>query len=247
MSTALGALAVLLMLGLMGTYFFRIRTGYRFHLRKIPALDVLPKIISRAVEAGQRVHVSLGTGSLLDATSASTLAGLAVLDHLADRGCASGEPPLVTIADPMVLPAAQDSLRGGFTRHGRAKAFRNSQVEMIAPQPTIYAMGASNHLHSERTAANVMIGRFGPEALLLAEPGAQRGITQLAGTDDPQAMAMLMAAADESIIGEEIYAVPAYLSHKPAHLASLKAQDIMRIVIVALILILTLLRTAGIM
>jgi hypothetical protein len=91
-----------------------------------------------------------------------------------------------------------------------------------------------------------MIGSFGPEALLLAEPGAQRGIKQTGGTETPQAMGLFYAATDSPIIGEEIFAVPAYLGHKPAHLASLRAQDVMRIGVVALIIIAALLRTLGI-
>jgi hypothetical protein len=88
-----------------------------------------------------------------------------------------------------------------------------------------------------------MIGSFGPEALLLAEPGVQKGVAQVAGTDDPQAMSMLVAAVDDPLIGEEVFAVPAYLDRQPAHLASLRAQDVMRVGIIILIIIAALLRT----
>ena len=235
--TILSILIILAMLGFILFYTRKIKAGYQVHLRHIPALDRLPHLMSQAVESGQQIHISLGTGGLTDRTTASTLAGLAVLDHLAERGCGSGVPPLVTVADPMVLPAAQDSLRQVCFRHGRPKEYSGTQVEMVAPQPTIYALGASTRLDQKETAANLMFGSFGPEALLLAEPSAQSGIPQLVATDDPQAMALLMAAADDSIIGEELYAVPAYLNRKPAHLASLRAQDLLRIGVIALILI----------
>ncbi len=243
---ALGALTILMMLILMLLFMRLIRGGLKVYLRHIPALDSLPYLVSRAVEGGKKIHVSLGTGGLIDSKTASTLAGLAVLDHLAERGCASGAAPHVTIADPLVLPAAQDSLRQAYSRAGRQRDFRPGQAEMVAPQPTIYALGASTYLHPDETAANLMIGSFGPEALLLAEPGAQRGITQVGGTDDPQAMAMLIATTGDPIIGEEIYAVPAYLRRKPSYLASLRAQDVMRIGVIALIIIAVLLRTLGV-
>jgi hypothetical protein len=223
-----------------------VRAGNNVYLRRIRSLDGLLHLVSRAVESGQKIHISLGTGRLTDTTTATTLAGLAVLDSIAERGCGSGAAPIVTVADPMVLHAAQDSLRQAFNRSGRPKEFSNNQVELVAPQPVIYAQGASMHLHPKETAANLMIGSFGTEALLLAEPGAQRNITQVAGTDDPQAMATLIAAVDSPVIGEEIYAISAYLNRKPAHLASLKAQDIMRVGVIALIVIATLLRTIGV-
>jgi len=207
--TALGILIILTMLALILFFVRRMKAGHEIHLRHIPALDSLPQLLSQAVESGQEIHVSLGTGGITDTTTATTLAGLAVLDYLAERGCGSGAPPVVTVADPMVLAAAQDSLRRAYRRHHRPQDYSGTQVEMVAPQPVIYALGASTRLDPRDTAANLMFGSFGSEALLLAEPGAQRGITQLAGTDDPQAMATLQAAADDSVIGEELYAVPA--------------------------------------
>lgn len=239
--TALGILIILTMLALILFFVRRMKAGHEIHLRHIPALDSLPQLMSQAVESGQEIHVSLGTGGITDTTAATTLAGLAVLDYLAERGCGSGAPPVVTVADPMVLAAAQDSLRRAYRRHHRPQDYSGTQVEMVAPQPVIYALGASTRLDPRDTAANLMFGSFGSEALLLAEPGAQRGITQLAGTDDPQAMATLQAAADDSVIGEELYAVPAYLSRIPAHVASLRAQDVLRIAVAALILIASLL------
>lgn len=246
MTTALGILIMLAMLVLMVFYVRRIKAGHEIHLRHIPALDSLPQVMSRAVEGGQEIHVSLGTGGITGATTATTLAGLAVLDYLAERGCDSGAPPLVTVADPMVLTAAQDSVRRAYCWKQRGQDYRGTQVEMMAPQPVIYALGASTRLDPDETAANLMFGSFGSEALLLAEPSAQRGIIQLAGTDDPQAMAMLQAAADGSLIGEELFAVPAYLRRSPAHVASLRAQDVLRLAIVGLILVASVLALLGI-
>lgn len=243
---ALGALTVIVMLFLILLFTHWVKSGREIHLRPIPALDDLPNLVSQAVESGQQIHVSVGTGGITGTMTAATLAGLVVLDHIAERGSAAGAAPMVTVADPMVLPAAQDGLRRAFARAGRAKEYRSTQVEIIAPQPTIYALGAAMRLDADETAANVMIGAFGQEALLLAEPGAQKGIPQTSGTDAPQAMGLLYAASDSPIIGEEIFAIPAYLGHKPAHLASLKAQDVMRIGVVALIVIAALLQTLGI-
>lgn len=243
---ALGAFAVIVMLVLILLFTRWIRSGRQVHLRPISALGDLPNLVSRSVESGQQIHVSVGTGGITGTTTATTLAGLVVLDQIARHGSAAGEAPIVTVADPMVLPAAQDRLRQAFARAGRAGEYRSTQVEIIAPQSTVYALGAATHLHAKETAANVMIGAFGQEALLLAEPAAQRGIKQTSGTDAPQAMGLLYAATESPIIGEEIYAIPAYLGREPAHLASLKAQDVMRVGIGALIIIAALLRTLGI-
>jgi hypothetical protein len=242
---AFGWLVIIIMLALILVFTHRIKNGSQITIRPIRALEHLPTLTSQAVESGQKIHVSVGTKGISDINTASTLTGLAALDYLADRGCGSGSPPAVTIADPMVLPAAQDSLRRAYTHHHRTDEFKNTQAEMIAPQPFAYATGAFSRLKSEKVIANVMLGSFGPEVLLMAETGEQMGATQIAGTDNPEAMAMLMATVDEPLIGEEMFAVPAYLNRLPAQLASLKTQDVMRLCIVAVIVIATTLRTIG--
>lgn len=239
----IGVVFIVIMLLLILYFSQRIRSGRQVYLRNIPSLTILPSLIGRAVEGGQGIHISLGTRGITGTRTATTLAGLSVLDQLADQGCASSAPPMVTIADPLVLPAAQDSLRQAYGRHQRTDEFDIIQVEMVAPQPTIYALGTAARLQSEELAANVMLGAFGAEALLLAEPGAQKGVIQIAGTDDPQAMAMLIAAVDNPIIGEELFAIPAYLQRKPVQLASFEAQDVMRLGIIVLIVIVALFRT----
>ena len=54
-------------------------------LREIPALTSLYRTLGLSIEDGTRLHISLGTGSLLDARGGSALAGLAMLRHLAER------------------------------------------------------------------------------------------------------------------------------------------------------------------
>lgn len=243
--TALGGLIVLIMLALLIFFTHWIKSGNPVFIRSIHALRNLPSLTSRAVESGQKIHVSLGTGGITDTRTASTLAGLAALDYLADKGCGSGAPPAVTIADPMVLPAAQDSLRRAFSLYQRLDEFKGTQVEMVAPQPFAYAAGAFSRLHPEKVIANVMLGSFGPEVLLLAESAEEKEAAQIAGADDPQAMSLLVASVDHPIIGEEMYAVPAYLNRQPAHLASLRVQDMMRIGIIFVIVIAVLVRTMG--
>ena len=59
----------------------------------------------------------------------------------------------------------------------------------------------------------------------------------LAGSDDLPAQAVLYAAAQEPLIGEELYAAGAYLKTGPVHTASLRAQDLLRWVIILAILL----------
>ena len=67
----------------------------------------------------------------------------------------------------------------------------------------------------------------------------------LAGTQDPTTQAALFAAADHSLIGEDVYAGGAYIGRDAAHVASLRAQDVMRVALVVIIVLGALGKTFG--
>jgi len=66
------------------------------------------------------------------------------------------------------------------------------------------------------------------------------------GTDDVQSQALLYATAAHPLIGEEIFAGGAYLRRDRAHLASLRVQDAMRLILILGILLGALLGLLGV-
>jgi hypothetical protein len=91
----------------------------------------------------------------------------------------------------------------------------------------------------------MLVGSFGSEVALAADFGERQRAFVLAGTDDIQSQALLYVTAEHPLIGEEVFAGGAYLNVGPLHRASLRAEDLLRTLIVALILIGTVLRTLG--
>lgn len=73
-----------------------------------------------------------------------------------------------------------------------------------------------------------MVGSFGDEYLLMGETAARQGMAHIGGTSNPNTLPFIYASAQETLLGEEIYAAGAYLQKRPAHLGSLAAQDLMR-------------------
>jgi hypothetical protein len=102
-------------------------------------------------------------------------------------------------------------------------------------------------LTSEEVSIHILSGSFGTEGALAADFGRRNQAFVLAGTDDVQTQALFYGTADYPLIGEELFAGGAYLGVGELHKASLRAQDIIRIVIVALILLGTLLKTFGVL
>jgi len=225
-------------------------TGYRrrrtIAFRKMRGFEELGRAIERAVEAGERVHLSLGTGSVIGSDSGPALAGLAVLSRMATATSMSDKPSVITAGDGAMMVLAQDRLRTGYQQVGESTRFQLTAGRMLGPTPFSYVAGLPAILGTGDVTVHVMIGSFGAEAALAADFGERNGVFVLAGTDDVQAQSLLYATATHPLIGEEVFAGGAYLNAGPLHQASLSTQDLVRFLIVAAILLGTLLRTFGV-
>jgi hypothetical protein len=221
----------------------RVSAGKGPTLRVIPGFTALRRLTSQSVETGRPIHLSVGTQGISGQNTAQTLAGLTTLQYLAQQAAVLGAPPIVSVADATALIAAQDMLRHTYEQHGEIERFNPYSVTMIAPEPIVYASGVAGILAREDILANVMVGVFGDEYLLAGETSVRKDISQVVGSGNPQALPLMMASANEVLIGEEIFASGAYLTRIPAHIASVIVQDWMRLLIVLLIVIGIVLRT----
>jgi hypothetical protein len=91
--------------------------------------------------------------------------------------------------------------------------------------------------------ANVMVGHFGDEYLLLGEAGAQRHIVQVAGSNALGVHPFMKATSDQILVGEEMFAAGAYLTDLPEYAASLRLQDVLRLLIVIAVVVGVLIKT----
>jgi hypothetical protein len=213
----------------------RIQDGQRVGLRPLSGFESLTNQIGRAVESGRRVHFSLGRAALNRSNAPASLAALSALDYLAEDGCASNVPPIVTVGEATLLPAAQDQLRGAYSKAGRSKNFSNTMVEFVAADtsPMSYAAGVSYTIQHSNVGSNLLMGHMGPEIAIILEAGGRENMDQIVGSDDPTALAVGAAMSDDLLIGEELFAAGAYMKGEPAQLASLQIQDILRLIIAA--------------
>ncbi len=242
-------LAALMLVVLLVFLFFllfadkRVRFGFRPTLRPLPGFALLDGFAEQAVETGRTLHVSMGTRGIGGASTADTMAGLMALERLAEQAVATGLKLVITVSDPSLLPIAQDTLRRAYERRGYPQGYNPEHLRYIAPDAIAYAAGVMGILEREDVIANVMIGGFGDEFLLMGENGARKGIQQVGGASSPETLPLVYISMDEALLGEEIYAGGAYLSSKPSHLGSLLAQDWLRSAIILAIILGVLIRT----
>lgn len=204
-------------------------------MRPLPAFQDLLDEIGYAAESGGAIHIALGSGGLYGEDAITSLAGLQVVESLADATVSYSAPPIITVGDPTLLPIAQDILRRAYERNGVPELYDPGRVRFVAPSPVAYAAGAANVAATENVTANVMVGDFEAEVSLIADAGARRGLPQLAAAAATRAISALYPVTDRLAIGEELYAAGAQMTGERRYLVGLILQDILRVILVLII------------
>jgi hypothetical protein len=210
------------------------KQGMKLFIRKIAGLDAVEEAVGRATEMGRPV---LFVPGLQELDEIQTIAGISILGRVA-RITAQYETPLVVpVRYPLVLAASQEVVEQAYREVGREDAYNKDTVQYVAGEQMAFAATVNGMMMRDRPAANIFMGAFFAESLLLAETGNAAGSIQIAGTAQPEQLPFFIAACDYTLMGEELYAASAYLSHEPLLLGGLKGQDMMKVLIVLSIII----------
>ncbi len=228
----IGLIALILFFIFQIFYTVRFTAGRRPRFRSIPVFNALHGQMGRAIESGKALHVSVGTGGISGEEMTATLAGISIVEFLADEAAASGIAPVITTSDSTTLLLAQDTLRRPHVRQGDLSGYQSLSAQQLALNSTQYATATMDYLAHDQVSANVMSGAFGVEVGLIEHEADKQSLSQMTGAADPRALAIMVASHANVLMGEEIYAAKAYLQARPQHLASLRTQDVLRWLIV---------------
>ncbi|MBM3187625.1 MAG: hypothetical protein FJZ90_02765 [Chloroflexi bacterium] len=208
----------------------RARSGRRFALRPISIYARFREMISQATESGRPVQLCMGTGQIGTGATAEVVAGLTMFEFAA-RQAALGDASLQGVTgDATVLAAARGALQRESRLAGAGERDLGREVHFCGPTGMPYAAGSLDTLRVYGPLGNTLIGPHDAEGLWIAEACSRSSMQQVGGTADPAAAALMRLALGEVLVGEEVFAAGAYL-HRPSHLGSLAAQDLMRLVI----------------
>ncbi len=221
---------------------FRARAGRELYVRPIAGLKALDEAIGRATEMGKSV---LYVPGLSDMSEVGTFAAITILYRLAQRVAEMGCDIDVPCYDPVVMTVLDGAVRDAYSKAGRPDAFRPGCVHYVSAQQFAYVAAVNGFMLRERPAANIYMGSFYAESLLLAETGATTGAIQIAGTDKVTQLPFFVCACDYTLLGEELFAASAYLGREPVQLATIIAQDWAKLVFAAAVVAALLLASLG--
>ncbi|MGD2201475.1 MAG: hypothetical protein PVJ38_07590 [Candidatus Bathyarchaeota archaeon] len=225
---------------------FLIYSKREIWIRRLPALDFIEEAVGRAAEMGRPVVCQgFGSGSsgLQSSIAPMIMAGLAVLGHAARICARHGTQIVATMRSESVVPVADEVLRTAYRLEGKLDEYEANREEMLPWLPTQAAMVALGQ--RIRPAAHIIIGAFWHESVQIAESYGRIGAVQIGGTGRLYQIPFFAAVCDMNLIGEEIYAVGAYINQTPEMLASIATQDYFKVAGIILVILGTLMATMG--
>ncbi|MCL6549111.1 MAG: hypothetical protein K6T30_09420, partial [Alicyclobacillus sp.] len=203
-------------------------------IKKIAGLEAVDEAIGRATEMGRPVTFIPGIQSI---DNPQTLAALGIISHVS-RQCARYDTRFLALTcDPLPYAVIEEITRQAYLEEGRPDAFNPDDVRFLSAEQFAFCGACIGIFERERPAANIMVGSFYAESLILAETGSFQGMIQIGGTANTHQLPFFVAACDYALIGEEIYAASAYLSKEPVMYGTVVGQDVLKIAIWLLILI----------
>jgi hypothetical protein len=208
-------------------------------IRRIAGLEAIDEALGRATEMGKPIHFSPGMSTF----GSEMYAGLAVLSYVAKMAAQYDTKMIVTTRRPQIHPVAAEIVKQAYLEAGRPDAYNPDDIRFVSEWQFSYTAAVMGIFQREQPAANLMIGYWMAEALVLAEAGAQAGCIQIGANTNIFQIHFFIVTCDYTLIGEELFAASAYLSKDPMLTGTVVAQDIVKMAVGILVVIGTILAT----
>ncbi len=239
---AVALLVLAIFLAFLVAFILLAMRGRPLFIRKIAGLSAIEEAVGRATEMGKAVLYVPGSQEVTDI---QTIYSMVILHAVAKTVARYGTPLIVPIGKAFVVPLAEETVRQGYLDAGHPEAFDPRNIRYLSDEQFAFTAGIDGIMMREKPAANLFLGSFFAESLILAETGFATGAIQIAGTANIHQLPFFVVACDYALIGEEFFAATAYLSREPRLLGSLKAGDWMKGAIILLFVVGAILMSTG--
>jgi len=217
------------------------------NFRTIEAFRKLQEHTNRAIEEGKRVFTFLGSGGILGIKGAAGFAGLTIIKQVTARASQSDLPPSAASGEATLAILSQDTMNSVHETRGDESDFDPGSGNVNGLTPISYAVGSLSDITDDNVSTVIISGHFGSEVVLMTDAANRVNSQTVSGSENPLAQAIMYAASEDVLMGEELYASGAYLDKNPMHQASLRAQDLLRWILIGVIFFGALLKLIGVL
>ncbi len=231
---------ILLLVSLALFYYFtlQVKGGKKFKVRTFPAVTAVPEAVGRAAEMGKPIYFTTGYGMTTlnnQLNGPQTLSGVSILSYVT-RLCARSGVRInyfTPIADS--LPLVTETMRTAYLAEGKAEEFDPTAQINFQEEQDSYLTTSLGWIQRNRPASCFLLGGFYYESVVLGEAGNTIGAMQISGTANSAQLPFLVATCDYTLIMEELYAASAEISENEEMLGTLRGEDLIKFVVLALL------------
>lgn len=222
--------------------FFQSRASTRRALRPMSAFERVPDWSSQAIEADRPLHLAFGSASIGEDNTATALANAELFHHIIEKNSAADTPPALSTSAPTTVPLASAKVDAAWMG---ADAAHNVHWYPQGKRALGYAAGVTAVIGDGEPPAHILAGSFGAELGLILDSARRNRQGTLAVSDQLQGQAVAYAMADEALIGEELFAAPAWVSDEGRAAADAIVMDVWRALLMILVTLALVLGMAG--
>ncbi len=215
-------------------------------LRRLPAVDAIDEALGRAVEMGKTVVFTHGTGKLETSNSAGSLAAIATLPYVARRTAELDLEMFLPTGSHTAYNVLGEVMRESAIMEGKPELYNPNNVRYLSEVSRAYSAGVMSILMTENVGAAILLGSYHHAGLMVVETANKVGAMSVGGTDSLSQLCWFVAGCDYSLLGEEIYALGAYISEDPVSLGAIAGQDILKMAVLVITVIGLLLTQVGV-
>ena len=241
----IGLLSLLIIAGSIVYYMQRAYSGKLPKLRRLAAVNQIDEILGRCVEMGRPAYYLMDTVTMDNpSVLAPTVAAFQILAYTARSAARLGAKFFVPVTQGLAYTISSEIVDEAYKAESKQDELKLDDTVMYLPDGAD-RMYIINHMWSDGMAGAFFIGSWYHKAVIFTENAARVGAMMLGGTDTTHNIPFLVAICDYSIIGEELYALGAYVSEDPTVSSSLAGQDIGKFIALILVIVGSILLTLG--
>lgn len=215
-------------------------------IRSIPAFDKLDQINAKMLESGKRLIIGLGSGYQNFLTSINGIIGLQAAKSTAKQSLLADEKPLILSGDGSLGSMSQVALAETYKSLRAIEQYKPENSFLAGTTPISYAASVMAESHAKENGGLFLVGHIRPEMMLPVDLVQNKDLVCVVSADEPGTQAICFPNNDSATIGEELYGFASRTEHQPWLTASLKLQDLLRILIVVSLVVAIILKLLGI-
>jgi hypothetical protein len=227
-----------MIVSLLATIFqFLAQAGYTLPVRRAPVLDRIDDAIGRATEMGGEVMAVTGSRTLHSARGLHAVLAFDVTRYVVERCIKLDTPALIFCCSGDHVPVAEDLARTAAITVGKPEAYQGpgTMVEYVEGS---YPSRLAQRALIWSGAFKALIDFGGSHAWASPSVGMEcraADTTSIGGTSDIHSSGLYVACFDYAAIGDECWALSAYLSRDKRQLGTLIGLDMAKMIIIGMV------------